>query len=156
MGLRVLLRFVHFGGLISDKDVSTRRESALMSCDGKNVPHTITSEATDCNAAEERCLVAVDELVVSLRLQAGVEALKPFSLSVEIENAGSINEVIIDFQMVGMEMGPNRYRLLDDGASWQGQATLPVCASSGADWLAVVEFPHGGRHYRIAYPFTSR
>ena len=112
--------------------------------------------AVDCDAAQTQCHIDVDGLKVSLALQPGLVVLKPFEIVAKIEGAKGLEQVIIDFQMVGMDMGFNRYRLLAEGDMWKGTATLPVCTTTRNDWLAVIEFNHQGRDYRLLFPFTSR
>lgn len=114
------------------------------------------AQAAGCDAAQTQCQIAIDGLKASLALQPGLVVLKPFEISARIEGARNVEQVVIDFQMVGMDMGFNRYRLLTEGDMWKGSATLPVCTTSRNDWLAVLEFNYQGRDYRLHFPFTSR
>lgn len=85
-----------------------------------------------------------------LRFSAQPEALKPFVLSL----AGArINKASVSFQMVGMDMGFNRYDLRPaaDG-HWTTSVTLPVCTVSRADWTAELDLD--GERYVLA--FTTR
>lgn len=56
------------------------------------------------------------------------------------------------FQMRGMDMGMNRYRLLWDGSKWHAEIILPACIQGRRDWVLRLE--SGGRVYEM--PFTSR
>jgi hypothetical protein len=129
---------------------------AIVGCGPNEQGEVVQAEAVGCDAALTRCQVEVDGKGVSLSLQPGLRPLKPFAISATIEDSGEIGLVLLDFQMIGMDMGPNRYRLLLQEGQWQGSATLPVCTASRSDWLAIMEFKRGSRHYRVRFPFTSR
>ncbi len=124
-------------------------------CTQSEQAEVVQVEAVACDAAASTCQVEVDGKAVSLSLQPGLVPLKPFAISATIEDSGEIGQVLLDFQMVGMEMGPNRYSLLLQEGQWQGSATLPVCTASRGDWVAILEFQRGSRHYRVHFPFTS-
>jgi hypothetical protein len=82
------------------------------------------------------------------------QVMKPFNLSVK---AASASEVHASFAMQSMEMGLNRYRLLQkpDGL-WQAEVTLPVCIQGRSDWLVELEVktPQGMQRYQL--PFSSQ
>ncbi len=85
-----------------------------------------------------------------LRFSMQPEALKPFVLSL---SGARINKASVSFQMVGMDMGFNRYDLRPaaDGR-WTTSVTLPVCTVSRADWTAELDLD--GEHYVLT--FTTR
>ncbi len=75
--------------------------------------------------------------------------LAPFVVTVQAPHA---REVAIGFEMEGMEMGPNRYRLVREPEGlWRARVLLPVCVSGRRDWLMVVEID--GVRERL--PFTT-
>lgn len=82
------------------------------------------------------------------------QVMKPFNLSAKVASA---SEVHASFAMRGMEMGLNRYRLLQkpDGL-WQAEVTLPVCIRGRSDWLVELEVkaPDGTQRYQL--PFSSQ
>lgn len=55
------------------------------------------------------------------------------------------------FQMQGMDMGLNRYRLLWNNGKWHAEAMLPACVRGRHDWVLRLEA--GGKIYEM--PFTS-
>ncbi|MDH5786147.1 MAG: hypothetical protein OEZ16_11155 [Chromatiales bacterium] len=128
----------------------------LISCGGNDSSKVVAVTAANCDAAEQLCSLEAGELTVSLVFSPQVETLKPFSVHARIEGADSVDEVIVDIQMVGMEMGPNRYRLIAKDSDWYARVILPFCATSRSDWLAQLEFSLDDKHYRLAFPFTSR
>ncbi|MEO8418876.1 MAG: hypothetical protein ABI475_09145 [Methylophilaceae bacterium] len=82
------------------------------------------------------------------------QVMRPFNLRAKVASA---TEVHASFAMQGMEMGLNRYRLLQkpDGL-WQAEVTLPVCIQGRSDWLLELEVktPVGMQRYRL--PFSSQ
>jgi len=76
--------------------------------------------------------------------------LEPFTLSVTAPGSARVS---VEFQMVGMDMGFNRYdlRSLPDG-TFSSRITLPVCVSGRQDWLLYLQID--GKNYVL--PFSSR
>lgn len=72
----------------------------------------------------------------SIRFDQQPNVLKPFRISVEWPGA---REVHASFQMQGMEMGLNRYNLVETGpGKWRGEVMLPACIQGRNDWLVVL------------------
>ena len=63
-------------------------------------------------------------------------AMQQFSLLVDAPGA---TEVHADLNMVEMDMGPNRYRLLPRNGRFVAAVTLPMCVSGRAEWLLSLE-----------------
>ena len=86
-----------------------------------------------------------------IRFDRMPHSLQPFGLSIEAPQATA---VFASFAMRGMEMGLNRYRLLQqpDGR-WTAEVTLPVCVQGRSDWLMLVEVIETGgeRRYRLEF-----
>jgi hypothetical protein len=76
--------------------------------------------------------------------------LEPFGLSARATGASRISA---EFQMVGMDMGFNRYdlRATGDGA-FAATVTLPVCVSGRRDWVLYLDVDGA----RYALPFSTR
>lgn len=86
----------------------------------------------------------------SVRFDRQPDALRPFQVTVVWPD---VQEVHASFQMHGMEMGFNRYRLVQqEPGRWQGEVMLPACIQGRKDWLVVLNA--GEAQY--ALPFTSR
>lgn len=86
---------------------------------------------------------------VSVRTDVAPAPLQPFQVMVIAPQA---RDVAIEFQMQGMDMGPNRYRLVRQAdGSWAGRVTLPVCVSGRRDWQMVVDVDG----QRVALPFKT-
>jgi hypothetical protein len=76
--------------------------------------------------------------------------MEPFELRV---TASGTSRVSAEFQMVGMDMGFNRYDLhpTTDGA-FASKVTLPVCVSGRRDWVLYLDVDGS----RYALPFGTR
>ncbi|MDR2876132.1 MAG: hypothetical protein LBV44_09450 [Methylobacillus sp.] len=63
--------------------------------------------------------------------------MQPFNITVTWPGASQVHA---SFQMNGMEMGYNRYKLIAvEKGKWQGKATLPACIQSRKDWQVMLE-----------------
>lgn len=129
---------------------------ALAGCDSSEKETLVQTQVVDCDAALTSCHTMIDGGEVSLSLGPEVVVLKPFAITMQIRGMEISAPVTIDFQMEGMEMGLNRYRLLLKQGAWQGTATLPVCSVSRMDWVAVLEFRRAEISYRLRFPFTTQ
>lgn len=86
-----------------------------------------------------------------IRFDHTPQTLKPFKLSVEAPQAQALHA---SFAMRGMEMGLNRYRLLQQAPGlWTAEVTLPVCVQGRSDWTMLLELetPSGKQRYQIAF-----
>ena len=100
--------------------------------------------------------VSCPDPVAGCRLDRGLEVhfsktpavMQKFDLDVMApENAAPY----ASFQMQGMEMGLNRYRLLWSDGKWHAEVTLPACVQGRHDWILRLEA--GGKIYEM--PFGS-
>ncbi|HHH46968.1 MAG TPA: hypothetical protein ENK53_08185 [Thiotrichales bacterium] len=135
-----------------------RRSSLLLpmlllapGCSGPEAPVHTLPEAQDCDAARDVCEVSGEGLRVRLHLGPGVKPMRPFPVRVEVADA---EQVVIRFEMPGMDMGRNLYRLKPAGAGrWEGRAVLPVCLSGRSDWVAEAEILTRRGRYVARFPF---
>lgn len=105
---------------------------------------------------EQVLAVACPDIVAGCGLsQAGLHVrfdhhprpLQKFKMMVELPGA---REVYASFNMRGMEMGFNRYRLLPDGPGrWQAEVLLPACVQGRKDWLVLLEAD--GARYQMSF-----
>jgi hypothetical protein len=80
--------------------------------------------------------------------------LQPFDVEVGLSSPGA-SQVQVNFQMVGMEMGPNRFLLARAApGDWRGQAMLPLCWAGRRDWRAVVEVVDGSERFQATFLFA--
>ncbi|MCX7627975.1 MAG: hypothetical protein N2Z69_06125 [Methylophilaceae bacterium] len=74
--------------------------------------------------------------------------MQPFDLEVEAPEDAAVHA---SFRMSGMDMGPNRYRLLRENDRWRARVLLPACVQGRRDWILRLEV--GNKIYEI--PFMS-
>lgn len=106
--------------------------------------------AVTCADPLAGCVLSHRGTAASVRFSAQPEPLKAFGLSVRAPGA---TRVSAEFQMVGMDMGFNRYDLrpVADGA-FASTVTLPVCVSGRHDWLLFIDIDGS----RFSLPFSTR
>ncbi|MEW6118981.1 MAG: hypothetical protein AB1593_02700 [Pseudomonadota bacterium] len=75
--------------------------------------------------------------------------LEAFDLAVEVTD---VQRVSAEFQMIGMDMGFNRYDLRPRNGAFASRITLPVCVSNRHDWILYLTLD--GQRYAV--PFSSR
>lgn len=106
-----------------------------------------SAQSIACADPVAGCTFLHKGLPANLRFSARPEALKPFELSI----AGpGLHKASASFQMVGMDMGFNRYDLKPgaDG-QWTARVTLPVCTVSRVDWVAELDLD--GQLYIVSF-----
>lgn len=108
----------------------------------------------DCDSAQRACGARGEDLEIELRLGPPVRPMEAFEIQLQGTLAADA-QVAVQFQMRGMDMGLNRYRLIvsADGV-WHGRAILPACTAGRSDWLAQVEILQNGRRWRAEFPFA--
>ena len=125
----------------------------------RQAPVELERLAADCRAGRATCSAGTESVRVDLALGPGVPLMQPFPVrvSLRLPSAGRARQVLVDFRMIGMDMGRNEYRLTRAGdGTWQGVATLPVCTTGRSDWQAVVKVETAsGRRYRAVFPFEA-
>ncbi len=132
----------------------------LTACHGQNEElRRPLGVAAGCDAALKPCHVSNGDITVSLYMGPGVVPLQPAPLALSIEG-GEVDaeNVVVDFQMQGMDMGMNRYRLQPQQGSWHGTVSLPVCIASGSqmEWQATAEFILNGEPLSAQFHFISK
>jgi hypothetical protein len=106
--------------------------------------------AIDCADPLAGCAFIHRGASASVRFSSPPAPLEAFGLRVTAPGARKISA---EFQMLGMDMGFNRYDLRPaaDGA-WVSKVTLPVCISGQRDWVLYLDVD--GTRY--ALPFSTR
>ena len=115
----------------------------LAGCGKEEIP------VAPCAALVQGCTVALGAQKILAQTETLPVPLKPFTLTV---SAPAAHAVSVAFQMQGMAMGLNRYRLLrGSNGVWYARITLPVCVSGRRDWLMILEVDG----VRRALPFQT-
>jgi len=131
---------------------------SLLACDrNENVPQAVGELRPQpaCDPVARVCEANGEGIGLSFRFGPGVAALKPFPVRVWPAPGVRIEKLVLSFRMSGMDMGLNRYRLVEqpDGA-WQAGVTLPVCTSGRTDWFVDLELWTDAGLWRGTLPFT--
>jgi hypothetical protein len=86
------------------------------------------------------------------------QVMKPLHLNLHVNRADAVKSIRVDFAMQSMEMGFNRYRLVqvNQSGDWLAEVTLPICAQGRGDWNILVEIEANDRLKRFQLPFSAR
>ncbi len=106
-----------------------------------------------CDPTAEGCTAAAGAARLHFALSPDAGPMAPFEVHVRVEGVAA-EAVDVAFEMPGMDMGLNRYRLHRQApGTWRTKATLPVCGSGRLDWRARVTARAAGKRYEAAFPF---
>lgn len=119
--------------------------------------HRLVAEQ-GCDIRGQACAASGEGRAFSLAIPADVRPLRPFDVRVVVPPGLDYtpSRVLVEFEMLGMDMGVNRYRLerYADG-SWQGKAVLPVCSTGRTDWIATVSVMGAGEMWTSDFSFVA-
>lgn len=88
---------------------------------------------------------------LSVHVDQQPKVMQPFILSVQATKATALHA---SFAMQGMEMGLNRYRLIQQAnGKWLAAVTLPVCVQGRSDWAMLIEVRtvNGLQRYQVRF-----
>lgn len=106
--------------------------------------------AVSCPDPLTGCTFTHQGETTNVRFSLQPTPLEAFELTVMAPRATRISA---EFQMVGMDMGFNRYDLKPAaGGAFASKVTLPVCISGRHDWVLYLDLDGS----RYAVPFSSR
>ena len=106
--------------------------------------------AVPCADPLAGCRFSHRSTTVTVHFSARPSPLKAFEI---VAHAPGATHLSAEFQMVGMEMGFNRYDLRQTGNGiFVSKVTLPVCVSGRRDWMMTLDID--GAHY--ALPFSTQ
>ena len=106
--------------------------------------------AVPCADPLAGCAFSHRDATVTVLFSTQPVPLEAFELTVSAPNAVKISA---EFQMVGMDMGFNRYDLHPGSSGvFVSKVTLPVCISGRRDWMLTLDLDGS----RYALPFSNR
>ena len=159
MGRKVLRRFADCGVRVPEVNRTIRWMSGLVllvaACGQKasNPPVTLQLEVT-CSPAQAECSARAGAARLTLALSDPLP-LKPFVVLAGWDGPAA-ESVTVSFEMIGMDMGENRYRMMPEGNKrWRGTAVLPVCTAGRSDWVAEVVVQAAGVRHVGRFPFQT-
>ncbi len=111
---------------------------------------------SECHPTPGPCDAEVHGGRVRLTMAADIRELDRFPLEVALDGFREVAGVAVRFDMSGMDMGLNRYRLeAEESGVWRGEAMLPVCTVDRVDWWATVAVEHAEGVTRAAFLFHT-
>lgn len=114
---------------------------------GYRAQRPVAAVAIACSDPVAGCAFVHRGLPARVRFATRPLPLERFTLRVDAPGA---TRVSVEFQMVGMDMGFNRYDLHRDGdGGFVAQATLPVCVTGGHAWTLFLELD--GTRYSLDF-----
>lgn len=111
-----------------------------------------------CSPVGGPCTVSDPPRMLALTLSGDVRPLRPFDLELRLPDAAlpQAGPATVDFVMVGMDMGLNRYTLTRQAdGSYRAKVILPVCSSGRSDWVAKVSAIVGQEMWTAEFPFVA-
>ena len=111
-----------------------------------------------CKTLTTGCKAKLQHTEIEIKFPEKIIFLKRFPIEVSEPalKQYEVDKVIVDFQMVGMNMGLNIYQLNQsdkDKSLWTGTGVLPVCTTGRTDWQAIVSLQKGNQVQKIAFQF---
>ncbi|WP_051304888.1 hypothetical protein [Chitinilyticum litopenaei] len=94
-------------------------------------PQGAIAHSLDCPQLQAGCTFELAGRAFHLKTAEQPQPGQPFELRLR----GTARTVSASWRMEGMDMGPNRYRLLaSDGQQWSARTALPLCTAARDDW----------------------
>ena len=133
----------------------------LLACQpAEQIPLAVILELhLPCNIATDGCTAGNDNVQLSVKFDQDFGALKPFTLQLQLDQNTpvKVDEINLIFSMNGMNMGLNKYRLIQkNDALWVATVTLPICTSGRSDWIADFEIQSINQKWKAQIPFVLK
>jgi hypothetical protein len=96
--------------------------------------------------------------VFTVQFDEAPQVMKPLHVHLHLNRGEAVKSIHADFAMQSMEMGLNRYRLIQESQSgdWQAVVTLPICVQGRSDWNMLLEIEAGKKIQRFQLPFSAK
>lgn len=106
-----------------------------------------------CQPVGSVCEAGFSDATLQIEFISPVVVMLPFTARVNTK--ANISEMYLQFRMKNMDMGEQRYRLLNKGNGlWESGIVLPVCSLARSDWIAVLEVEYQKIWWRGEFEFT--
>lgn len=108
-----------------------------------------------CGFDSNPCEIEIDGQIFSISVYGSVTPLKRFKIILE---GDSVENAMVSFSMIDMDMGINRFVFKQTAAKlWETPVVLPVCSARRKDWLAefTIDLVGAGK-IKIDYPFNAQ
>jgi len=107
-----------------------------------------------CDPTKKHCEVKNENEKYLLKLIGTPSALNPFIVSVDVEGEQP-QSIELVFEMTGMDMGFNQYRLVNMKSNWQAKVILPVCSLARSDWVLNVKMKYRNIESVTTFKFSQ-
>ena len=82
------------------------------------------------------CAFKIDQQSFTVKSDQAINTSKPVHLTL----IGPAKSIRLSWQMLGMDMGRNYYKMLsDDQQQWRAETMLPICSQQRLDWLLTLD-----------------
>lgn len=89
-----------------------------------------------CLNLNSGCIFQIDQQTFTIKSEQAITTAKPVKLIL----IGPAKSVRLSWQMIGMDMGRNYYKMLSDNQQqWRAETMLPICSQQRLDWLLTLE-----------------
>lgn len=106
-----------------------------------------------CQPVDRKCNAMFSDAVLQFELSSPV-VMTPFIA--KIITHADVSEIYLQFRMKNMDMGVQRYRLVNDGNGlWRSEVVLPVCSLGRSDWIATLEVKYQDTWWRGEFDFEA-
>ena len=109
---------------------------------------------SDCDLVNETCHIKERSVEYEVGFDGEPSPLKPFGINLRSLNNQPIN-VVVTFEMEGMDMGYNAFPLANDGANWNSKVLLPVCSLGRNDWIMRLTYSTKMMNHLTVFRFTQ-
>jgi len=111
--------------------------------------------SNDCVDQQGSCRLISAEGEIRLTFVDKIAALRPFAVDLDVSKwLSEIETIELDFKMAAMDMGKNRYRLLQQAdGHWQSSVVLPLCGAGGSEWVVEIQIKSSGGRWNATVPF---
>lgn len=99
-----------------------------------NQPNSVQAIKTNCQIDIAPCVLTDENNIYKISVEGEVKPLKKFLIKLQDKNQ-LINNAVIEFRMMDMEMGKNvfSFERMDLGI-WEADVIIPVCTTGRRDW----------------------
>lgn len=117
-------------------------------------PDLVSTTVLSCADITQSC----GNQIFTVQFAETPQVMKPLQLNLHINRADSVKNVHVDFAMQNMEMGLNRYLMIqtNESGAWQAEVTLPICIQGRSDWNMLIEIEAGDTVQRFQLPFSAK
>lgn len=114
--------------------------------------HPVTS--LSCESVPTHCKVRLSDATLELEFASPAIVMSPFV--VKMTTTADVAEATMQFRMKNMDMGIQRYSLVNIGNGlWQSEVILPVCSLGRSDWNAALEVKYQNMWWRGDFDFEA-